>query len=119
MTNFFEHNIYYYVETMYIDLIEKNMNKNKYRENQKSHATGILYANYHNKDHPVCEVCEKKGIVKAVEEVHHIVPLSEGGTHSDDNLMSLCKSCHSKITAKEGGRWRKNYKKIQQATESE
>ena len=71
------------------------------------------------KEHPVCEVCEKKGIVKAVEEVHHIIPLSEGGTHSDDNLMSLCKSCHSKITAKEGGRWRKNYKKIHQATESE
>lgn len=71
------------------------------------------------KEHPVCEVCEKNGVVKAVEEVHHIIPLSKGGTHSDDNLMSLCKSCHSKITAKEGGRWSKNYKKIHQATSSE
>ena len=25
--------------------------------------------------------------------------------HHEDNLMSLCKSCHSKITASEGGRW--------------
>ena len=52
-------------------------------------------------------MCEKKGIIKAVEEVHHIVPLSNGGSHNDDNLMSLCKSCHSKTTATEGGRWGK------------
>ena len=57
------------------------------------------------KDHPVCELCERKNILKPVEEVHHIVPLSQGGTHREENLMSLCKSCHSKITAREGGRW--------------
>jgi len=39
-----------------------------------------------------------------VEEIHHIVPLSKGGTHAPDNLMSLCSSCHSAISAKEG-RW--------------
>lgn len=53
------------------------------------------------KEHPVCELCERKNILKAVEEVHHIIPLSKGGTHNDENLMSLCKRCHSKIT----GRW--------------
>ena len=37
-----------------------------------------------------------------VEEVHHILPLSRGGTNDEDNLMSLCKSCHSKINAKNG-----------------
>ena len=57
------------------------------------------------KEHPVCELCERKNILKTVEEVHHIIPLSKGGTHNDENLMSLCKSCHSKITATEGGCW--------------
>lgn len=55
--------------------------------------------------HPLCEECKKHGRFTPVEEVHHIKPMSEGGTHDWDNLMSLCKSCHSRITAKEGGRW--------------
>jgi len=55
--------------------------------------------------HPLCEVCQKEGRLTSAEEVHHIVPLSKGGTNATENLMSLCKSCHSAITAKEGGRW--------------
>ncbi len=55
--------------------------------------------------HPLCEECLKKNKVVAAEEVHHILPLSRGGTHREDNLMSLCKSCHSTFTAREGGRW--------------
>ncbi|MGI6512117.1 MAG: HNH endonuclease signature motif containing protein [Catenisphaera adipataccumulans] len=34
----------------------------------------------------------KQGRYVAVEEVHHIVPLSEGGTNDESNLMSLCRS---------------------------
>ena len=55
--------------------------------------------------HPLCEVCQKEGRLTSAEEVHHIVPLSKGGTNATENLMSLCKSCHSAVTAKEGGRW--------------
>ena len=40
--------------------------------------------------HPLCEMCLKQGRYVAVEEVHHIVPLSEGGTNDESNLMSLC-----------------------------
>ena len=29
--------------------------------------------------------------------VHHIQPISEGGTHDESNLMSLCVSCHERI----------------------
>ncbi len=54
--------------------------------------------------HPLCEQCEKDGHLNIAEEVHHILPLSEGGTHDEQNLMALCKSCHSKITA--GAGWR-------------
>lgn len=55
--------------------------------------------------HPLCEQCEKQDLVTLAEEVHHILSLSKGGTHAEDNLMSVCKSCHSRITAIEGGRW--------------
>ena len=49
------------------------------------------------KEHPLCEMCLQNGRLTPVEEVHHIKPLSQGGTHSNDNLMSLCQSCHTKI----------------------
>lgn len=34
-------------------------------------------------------------------EVHHIVALSRHGTNARSNLVSLCKPCHSRITAGE------------------
>ncbi|WP_418790928.1 HNH endonuclease [Phosphitispora sp. TUW77] len=58
-------------------------------------------------DHPLCEQCKKSGKITHAQEVHHIKPLSEGGTNAEDNLMSLCSSCHSEITARTGGRWRR------------
>lgn len=54
------------------------------------------------KEHPFCEMCFEKGIIVAVDEVHHKKPLAEGGTHEKDNLISLCKSCHAKIHGERG-----------------
>ena len=54
--------------------------------------------------HPLCELCLKEGRLTPVEEVHHIVPLSQGGTHRNDNLMSLCQSCHTKLHHELGDR---------------
>jgi len=34
-------------------------------------------------------------------EVDHIIPRQDGGDNSRENLQSLCKSCHSRKTAKE------------------
>ena len=48
--------------------------------------------------HPLCEQCVIDNRLTPAEEVHHILPLANGGTHDDDNLMALCKSCHSRIT---------------------
>lgn len=52
--------------------------------------------------HPFCELCYQEGIIVPVDEVHHKLPLSEGGTHERSNLISLCKSCHAKIHAERG-----------------
>ena len=56
-------------------------------------------------EHPFCELCFKRGIIVETEEVHHMKPLAEGGTHDKSNLISLCKSCHSTIHAKRGDYW--------------
>ena len=54
--------------------------------------------------HPLCERCLAEGRATAMDEVHHIIPISQGGTHARDNLMSLCRSCHNKIHIEMGDR---------------
>ena len=54
--------------------------------------------------HPFCEKCFEQGVLTPVEEVHHKVPISQGGTHARSNLMSLCRSCHTKIHHEIGDR---------------
>lgn len=56
--------------------------------------------------HPLCEECLKQGRVVPVDQVHHIVPLREGGINDFSNLVSLCSACHARIHAKRGDRWR-------------
>ena len=56
-------------------------------------------------EHPFCEQCFGQGILVPTEEIHHKRPLSEGGTHDRENLIALCKSCHSRIHAQRGDRW--------------
>ena len=54
--------------------------------------------------HPLCEECLKRGKLVPLDEVHHKLPLSRGGTHSPANLESLCKSCHTRIHRELGDR---------------
>lgn len=52
--------------------------------------------------HPLCKLCEEKGIVTAAQEVDHIIPRHKGGALLDyDNLQSLCVDCHKAKTAAE------------------
>ena len=55
--------------------------------------------------HPLCELCLKEDRYVKTEEIHHIKPLSEGGTHARENLIALCKPCHARIHAERGDRW--------------
>lgn len=56
--------------------------------------------------HPLCEHCQENGHVTPAQEVDHIIPLEQGGTHDEANLQALCKPCHSSKTAREDDRWR-------------
>lgn len=47
--------------------------------------------------HPLCEMCQKEGKLTPVDEVHHIIPIKEGGSNTWSNCMSLCHACHMKI----------------------
>lgn len=86
-----------------------NTRYNKYeRPYDSSERYGSAWRRIRNKyikEHPLCEECEKNGRLTPAKEVHHILPLEKGGTHDESNLMALCKSCHSRITAEMGDRW--------------
>lgn len=90
---------------------EENKRYEKYDRNPDVHRRyGRVWKRVRDlyvKEHPFCEECFKKGIIVPVEEVHHIKPLSEGGNHNKNNLISLCKSCHARIHASDGSRWNK------------
>lgn len=56
------------------------------------------------REHPLCEMCLEEGKATIMDEVHHKISVSEGGSHNESNLMSLCKSCHEKIHRQRGDR---------------
>lgn len=55
--------------------------------------------------HPICQECERLGIVKAATDVDHIVPHRGDMNlfYDIENLQALCHECHSRKTAKEDG----------------
>jgi 5-methylcytosine-specific restriction enzyme A len=50
---------------------------------------------------PLCELCERRGLIVPATHVHHIIAVKDGGDPfpSLDGLMSLCRACHNSITA--------------------
>ena len=55
--------------------------------------------------HPLCEDCLERGFHVPADEVHHKIPVDEGGTHAESNLRSLCQSCHTKTRPSNRGGW--------------
>ena len=55
---------------------------------------------------PLCEECYKNGVLTKATVADHIIPIKQGGTALDiNNLQSLCDSCHSSKSIKEGSRF--------------
>ena len=95
----------------YCEEHQKQENR-RYEQYQRNPATKKRYGEQwrrirkrYAQTHPFCEQCFKNGEIVPVEEIHHIKPLSEGGTHDTSNLISLCKHHHSMIHAQRGDRW--------------
>jgi 5-methylcytosine-specific restriction protein A len=54
----------------------------------------------HLASEPLCRMCLQAGRITPAVLVDHIVPINDGGAVlDDDNLQSLCRSCHDKKTA--------------------
>lgn len=51
------------------------------------------------RDEVRADECYSCGASGCKLDVHHIVPLSAGGTNGDWNLMTLCESCHRTVEA--------------------
>lgn len=64
-----------------------------------NHAWNVFAADYKRR-HPLCADCEDKGLTVAVEEVDHVIPLSERPDLKFDerNLRGRCKPCHVRKT---------------------
>jgi len=59
----------------------------------------------YKKEHPSCETCLEERMDKLTEVVHHITPISQGGKPLDkNNLIALCKKCHSGLHSAGGVR---------------
>lgn len=87
---------------------------NKYQRPNDKNSYGRAWKRIRDrkiKENPLCEECLKSGIVKAAEEVHHILPLADGGTSERSNLISLCRSCHIKAHETLGTRVRYSFDK--------
>ena len=53
------------------------------------------------RDNYLCQHCKSNGHMVAAKDVDHIIPKSQGGTDSTNNLMSLCSECHKHKSSKE------------------
>lgn len=49
-----------------------------------------------NKKHNIAKYCANCHSIDNLQ-VHHIIPLSLGGTNYESNLVTLCGNCHAKI----------------------
>ena len=80
----------------------------RYEKYQGKAWTAIRKA--YRAEHPLCEVCLAAGRYTPAEAVHHIKPLSQGGTHDISNLKSVCRACHARIHGELGDRWSRKVK---------
>lgn len=63
--------------------------------------------------HPLCERCLEEGRTTLAQQVHHVIPVTQGKdaadkrrlAYSDYNLRALCEECHRR-THEEMGTWR-------------
>ncbi|MEJ7667701.1 MAG: HNH endonuclease signature motif containing protein [Casimicrobiaceae bacterium] len=54
--------------------------------------------------HPLCAACDELGITRLGTQLDHIVPLSKGGSDTDEaNYQSLCAEHHEEKSLREKG----------------
>lgn len=86
------------------EIIDEKVKHLNYKKTQKKIEKGTfrhgvdstLRKTIQNRDDFVCRLCfNKTEIINC--QVHHIVPVSNGGKDDIENLILLCASCHTKV----------------------
>lgn len=62
-------------------------------------AWGVIRTHILERDHHQCQARDP-GCTGEGTEVHHVIEQAFGGTDDDDNLITLCESCHHRKTLK-------------------
>lgn len=59
----------------------------------------------YKRDDYTCQACGRRGGPYGDVELHadHVIPKSEGGSHDESNLQTLCRRCHDQKTRREHG----------------
>lgn len=52
----------------------------------------------------LCQPCLTAGRPTQATEVHHVVAKAHGGGNEPENLISICRECHSEATAQQTGK---------------
>jgi 5-methylcytosine-specific restriction endonuclease McrA len=69
-------------------------NDNTHRQLQlKPEAYNALRRRVLERDRWLCQFCGHRQQL----DIHHIIPRSRGGSDSEDNLITLCRTCHGVI----------------------
>jgi 5-methylcytosine-specific restriction protein A len=71
---------------------QRKILKGTNRSGVSSELRSFIYQRDNNK----CQECNL-GFEMWESQVHHIIPVSNGGTDDTNNLILLCKSCHTKV----------------------
>jgi len=53
-----------------------------------------IIARIKERDNYICSECKQR-FDSFLLRVHHMIPLSKGGSSKDNNLLTLCVNCHS------------------------
>jgi 5-methylcytosine-specific restriction protein A len=86
------------------EVIDEKVKHHNYKKTQKKiekgtfrHGVNEELRNYiRNRDDLVCRLCNKE--VETIRaQVHHIVPVSNGGEDDYTNLILLCHNCHVSV----------------------
>ena len=66
------------------------------------------------RDHYLCQVCLKRGLVKSANTVHHIIPIKDNFKKRLDlnNLETICLECHNQEHQERGSNEPERYKKL-------
>jgi 5-methylcytosine-specific restriction protein A len=94
--------------------LHKKREQQEYDHSRKGDSFRKLYGSprwkrvraSHLASEPLCRPCKRRGRIEATRIVDHITPIRRGGDPFDDsNLQSLCWSCHSEKSIREGSRY--------------